>query len=354
MSVLHLNQPVRKLLVIKPSALGDIVHGLPFLDAVKSSSPAVAVHWVVAKGLHDLLVGHPLIDKLWIIDKNKWKRVGSAVETFRELKQLSRALRQERYDVVVDLQGLFRSGLIAGLSGAPVRVGFAEAREGSPLFYTHRVRGGRDNHAVDRIMKVAAFFGCNAHGVRFPLASAPVPPSLVDTLSKEYAVIAPAAGGEAKKWPPERFGQLASLLPLPSVVIGGGGDEQLAATVVAASGGRAVSIAGQTGIREMISVLRGARLFISGDTGPMHIAAALGIPVFAVFGPTNPLRTGPYGDGNTIVKSDLPCVPCYARKVCKDWRCMTDISVEKVLDAISPSFERDRSAPVVDARICSA
>lgn len=338
MSVLQLRQPVRKLLIVKPSALGDIVHALPFLDAVKSSSPSTEVHWVVAKGLHDLLVDHPLVDRLWVIDKNKWKRPGRVTETFRELRQLSRALRDERYDAVVDLQGLFRSGLIAALSGVRYRIGFAEAREGSRFLYSHRVTGGRDIHAVDRYLKVAAFLGIHPTRVRFPLYGAALPPSVAAMLPERYAVIAPAAGGEAKRWPAERFGQLAVRLPFPSVVIGSPADAPVASAVAAASGGKAVCLAGKTDIRQMITVIRGARCFISGDTGPMHIAAALGVPLFALFGPTNPVRTGPYGSGHTILTSGLPCLPCYARKACNNWRCMTEITVDTVWDAIRRSF----------------
>ena len=334
MSVLHSVQPVNKLLIIKPSALGDIVHSLPFLAAVKNSSPSTEVHWVVAKGLHDLLDDHPLVDKLWIIDKNKWKKIGSAHETFKEWRQLSCALKRERYDLVVDLQGLFRSGLIAYLSGTAERVGFSEAREGSRFFYTHRIQGGRDIHAVDRYLKVAATLGYRTDAVEFPLPAVPLPSTVSSMLPDEYAVIAPATGAAAKRWPAERFGRLASRLPLPSVVIGSGADAQLATEVVSASGGKAISLAGCTSIRETISVIRGGKLFISSDTGPMHLAAALGVPVFAVFGPTNPLRTGPYGNRSTIIRSALPCAPCYARKQCKDWQCMTRIEVEEVLEQV--------------------
>ncbi|MHC1743014.1 MAG: lipopolysaccharide heptosyltransferase II [Syntrophobacteraceae bacterium] len=322
-----------KVLIIKPSALGDVVHGLTFLHAFTERFPDAEVHWVVARGLDGILQGNPKISRLWIIDKDRWKRIGSAGETFRAIWKLGCDLREQRFDWVVDLQGLFRSGLIGGLTGCPVRVGFQEAREGSALFYTHRVRGGRDVHAIDRYLRIAVFLGCASSPVSHAF-SPPVDTPLLATLPEEYVVLAPSAGGEAKKWPPERFGQLASRLPWTSVVVAGKSDAALASAVVQSSEGKAVSLAGLTSLRELIEVIRRARCLVSNDTGPMHIAAGLNVPVFALFGPTSPDRTGPYGGIHTIVRSDLPCSPCFRRRKCTDWRCMEGISVEQVLAAM--------------------
>jgi lipopolysaccharide heptosyltransferase I len=327
------HRPPRKILIIKPSALGDVVHGLTFLHALLERYPEAEIHWVVAKGLEGILQGNPRVDRLWIIDKDRWKQPAHARETFRSLGRLGRELHRERFDLVVDLQGLFRSGLITVLTGCPVRVGFREAREGSPFAYTHRVRGGRDAHAIDRYLKIASVLGCSPYPVNYAFPPALEFP-LASTLPGTYVVLAPSAGGEAKKWPAERFGQLAARLPWVSLVVAGRADAPLAELVVQHSGGRAASLAGQTSLRELIEIIRRAKCLVSNDTGPMHIAAGLNIPVFALFGPTSPERTGPYGDIHTIVRSDLPCSPCLRRKKCTQWRCMEGISVQQVLAAI--------------------
>jgi lipopolysaccharide heptosyltransferase I len=319
---------ISRILVVKPSSLGDIIHSLPFLNALRGRFRGAKIHWVVARGLDGLLEGHPMIDRLLIINKDQWRKISRANETAGELKKLFSELRREKYDLVVDLQGLLRSGLITLATGARIRVGFKEAREGSTLFYTHRVRDGRDIHAVDRYMKLAASLGCNTSNIMFPLLTEPCSPGF-----NEYAVLAPGARWSTKMWPPESFGTLASLLPLKSVVIGSSADKEVSDMVVGKSEGKAVSLSGRTNLRELAGLIKNARFMVCNDTGPMHIAAALNVPVFAVFGPTNPARTGPYGNIHTIIREDLDCSPCYRRK-CNDLRCMNGISADKVFNII--------------------
>jgi lipopolysaccharide heptosyltransferase II len=151
--------------------------------------------------------------------------------------------------------------------------------------------------------------------------------------TNNYAVIAPGARWKTKRWPPEKFGKLASLLPFHVVVVGSKGDESIADEVVALSKGKAMSLAGKTTLKELIEIIRGAQFFVSNDSGPLHIAAALNIPVFAIFGPTDPVRTGPYGKGHTIIREEIPCIPCF-RRTCHDLKCMEGVSVEKVFQAI--------------------
>ena len=322
-----------KILIVKPSSLGDVLHSLPFLNAIKTCFPQAQIHWVIARGLHELLEGHPMINRLWIIDKDLWKKLSRATETVKELKALFSGLRKEKFDLVIDLQGLLRSGLITMATKSRLRIGFREAREGSRLFYTQKVTGGRDIHAVDRYLKVAASLGCKISEVRFPLITAPYA-----GLPENYAVLAPGARWKTKRWPPERFGEVAALLPFKSIIVGSKSDEELSKKVVERSRGNAVSLAGKTGLQELTGIIKGARFLLSNDSGPMHIAAALGTPVFAVFGPTSPTRTGPYPAGDadkrhTIIKEDIPCAPCF-KKTCKDLKCMEAITVQRVIEAI--------------------
>ncbi len=325
-----------KILVVKPSSLGDIVHSLPVLHSLQTCFPDASVHWVVAKGFEEMFKGHQLVKKLWIINKDEWKKLGHAKGTIRELKELSRALKDEKYDLVVDLQGLLRSGVITAATKAPVRIGFREAREGSRMFYTHTVIGGKGLHAVDRYLKIAESLGCDTSDVRFPF-----PPlhevSFSESLPGKYAVFVPGARWHTKKWPPEKFGRLAGLMPFTVVVVGGRNDIDLGNEIVRLSGGKAVSLAGSTGLRQLIKILHGAEFVVSNDSGPLHIAAALGRPVYALFGPTDASRTGPYGKGHLIIRADVECSPCF-RKKCDDVKCMERLSVKQVYQAIQLSF----------------
>jgi heptosyltransferase I len=331
----------RKILIVKPSSLGDVVHSLAFLNAIAECFPGAEIHWVIAKGLEGLLEQHPLLQKLWIINKDDWKQLKKAPYTVKELKRLFQGLKKEKYDVVIDMQGLLRSGIIASATGASLRIGFKEAREGSRYFYTHTVKGGKDIHAVDRYLKIASFLGCDVSRVSFSLP--PESPSIFQSqlssynLNKEYAAIIPGARWKTKIWPPEKFGELASRLPVQSVILGSKADQDIADLIVSISEGKAVSLAGKTNLKELIAVIRKAKFAVSNDSGPMHIAAALGIPVFAIFGPTDPIRTGPYGEGHEIIREDVSCVPCLKKK-CDTMKCMKGISAERVFDIIKISF----------------
>ena len=335
----------KKILIVKPSSLGDVVHSLPFLNAIHACFPKAEVHWVIAKGLEGLLEGHPLINRLIIINKDLWKKLSKAESTLKEIRQLYRELRNEKYDLVIDLQGLLRSGLITMATHAPVRIGFAEAREGSRLFYTLKIRGGKGVHAVDRYMKVAAELGCDAADIAFPFPASGAGSQKIQDLKNrfgDYAVIVPGARWKTKIWPAENFGRVAQELPLKSIVIGSRADSRIAEQVVSISNGKALSLAGETDLGELIEIMRDARVVITNDSGPMHIAAALHVPVIALFGPTSPVLTGPYGKGHTVLQSHKACVPCFKRE-CKDnIRCMNEITPDAVYQAVLEVLRRDK------------
>jgi lipopolysaccharide heptosyltransferase I len=330
----------RKILIVKPSSLGDVVHSLPFLNALSQCFPYAEIHWVIAKGFEGLLEGHPLIHRLWIIKKDSWKKVRNARSTIQEIALLFRQLKQEKYDMVIDLQGLLRSGMITSATGSPVRIGLKEAREGSRVFYTDTVEGGKNIHAVDRYLKIVEYLGCDVTEIRFPFP--PIDKTSAFYLQSSafhrpdgYAVLVPGARWKTKRWPAEKFGRLASLLRVKSVIIGSEGDKAIADEIVSLSNGKAVSLVGKTELKDLINIIGRARFAVSNDSGPMHIAAALGIPVFAIFGPTDPARTGPYGKGHTIIRSDTTsCAPCF-RRSCDDVTCMENISADEVLKIIA-------------------
>ena len=328
----------KKILIVKPSALGDIVHSLPFLNAMRKRFPEAKIDWVVAKGLHPLLENHPQLNKLWIIDKGNWKKLSRLNTTYKELKQLSSDLKNEKYDLVVDLQGLMRSGIITKMTKCKYRVGFQSAREGANLFYTHKIScKWSEMHAIDRYLKLAAALGCNIDKVENTFTDFNENPPIISELPEKYIVIAPSAGKEANRWPADRFGKLAAKLPFPVVAVSNKADTGVVDELVANSEGNAISLAGKTDIMELAAVIKKAKFFISNDTGPMHIAAALNIPVFAIFGPANPEKTGPYGDLHTLISTNAPCSPCYAKKKCthNNWKCLDTLTVDMVFDAIN-------------------
>ncbi len=331
------SQQIKKILIIKPSAWGDIVHSLPFLAVVRKRYPDAEIHWVVAKGLHTFLEDHPLINKLWIMDKNGWKKIRNIRRILPEINSFRKGLKNENFDISIDLSGLLRSGLISWAAKARYRLGFSDSDEGSPFFYTHKIKGGEQIHAIDRYLKLAQLMDCDISQIEYPFPPLPDIKDLLNTLPKEFGILAPSAGKEANRWPAERFGHLAANLSIPSLVIASDADGHIAAEVVKNSKGQAINLAGKTNLKELVALIQKSNYFICNDTGPMHIAAALNIPVFALFGPANPIRTGPYGSNHTILQEELSCSPCYARKPCTqhNWRCMNELTVEKVLDTVN-------------------
>ncbi|MCP4718115.1 MAG: glycosyltransferase family 9 protein, partial [Desulfobacteraceae bacterium] len=212
-------ESVKNILIIKPSALGDIVHSLPFLNALKKGFPHARIDWVVGHGLHTFLEGHPMINKLWVIKKDQWKKLGNLKQTIGEINDLRRGLGASSYDVSIDLSGLFRSGVISYFSKAKIKLGFKESDEGSPFFYTHKIHGSMNIHAIDRYLKIAQFMGCPIDEISYPFAPYDPFPEICRSLPNSYVVMSPSAGKPANRWLAHKFGELASKLDLPVVVI---------------------------------------------------------------------------------------------------------------------------------------
>jgi len=322
---------IEKLLIIKPSSLGDIVHSLAFLNAVKENFPSVKIHWIVAKGFEDLLSGHNLIEKVFVINKDKWKSIKNISSTIKEFSDLSNQLKNEKYDITVDLQGLIRSGIITYLSKAPLKVGFKEAREFSHFFYNVKVSAPLEKHAVLRYLEVAKTLGCETKSIKFPLPPAKQPEWLKEF--ENFIVIIPSARWQTKNWPIPYFVELINMLPYKAVVVGSKADMDEALKIEEYTKGKAKSVAGKTTLKELISVFNKALFVITPDTGTMHLAVACDKKVVAVFGPTDPQRTGPFGEGHLVIKSELKCSPCF-KKFCEDKKCMKEITPQIVYNKI--------------------
>ena len=333
--------PPRQILIIKPSSLGDVVHTLPVLRLLRRRFPESHIAWLVAPHCAGLLQNHPDLNEVILFDRRRFGSAWHNPKALLSLYQFHRDLRRHQFDLTIDLQGLFRSGWLSWQTGAPIRLGLANARELGWMFYTHRVPiETTEIHAVDRYLKLAAAVGCATEPVEFHFtvtdADRAYVKDLIGDADRRYAVLLPGANWPTKRWPAERFaelvGPLSARFGLQSVVAGGSDAAELAPRI-----SQALNLTNRTTVPQLVALLESADLVIANDSGPMHIAAALNRPLVAVFGPTNPVRTGPYAHAECVVramdKSVDECAPCY-QKNCKHNRCLRQLHIEPVLRAI--------------------
>jgi lipopolysaccharide heptosyltransferase II len=259
-----------------------------------------------------------------------------------------RSLRERRFDVTIDLQGLFRSALMCWSSRAPVRIGLASAREGAPFIYTHIVDDRpADRQAVDRYWSVADVLGMGAFPKSFPLnlssAERQVAQVRLCSLPTPRVAIHPGAKWATKRWPAERFAQAVDAAlgqRVGSVVIlGGPGEEGLAEIVAHHLRRPFVQLTGQTNLRQLAAILEAVDLLVTNDSGPMHLAAALGTPTVSVFTCTSPTRSGAFGPGHTFVQTNVPCRGSY-RKNCSHLSCMKELSADRLVPLLTESLRQ--------------
>ena len=344
-----------RILIIKPSALGDVVHTLPVLSLLRRRWPVAHVAWVVGGAFASLLEGHPQLNEVIRFERRRfargWRDPSAAAGLFR----FARDLRRGEFDLVIDLQGLLRSGWMTMRTRAPVRVGFSNARELAHLFYTHRVPvDSREQHAVDRYLNLCEAIGCGREPIEFNFHITDEDRRHVTQLvgdDRPYAVLLPGTNWPTKRWPLEYFAELVGPLRQRfglKVVVAGGPD----VTDIAAQIPRATNLVGHTSnLRQLVALLERAELVIANDSGPMHIAAALGRPLVTVFGPTNPLRTGPYGRIDSVVRLDIPCSPCYSRR-CSHQSCLRWLHAEHVLAVAEHQLRsRPRQTALSDVQV---
>jgi len=327
--------PFQKILIIKPSSLGDIIDALPAVGSIRKQYPSACISWLVKSEWGSLLNGHPFIDE-----------VIAAPFAWRGISRLIGAVRRP-FDLVVDLQGLLRSALLGAATGAPVRIGFASAREGASRFYTDRVTiPERTVHAVDRYREIARALGCDVSRIDFGIPISRESAAGIDRLlsgvgfspSDRFIAIHPTARWESKKWMPTRFADLADWLIRekrnPIIFVGSKGEREEVEQIVRRMKQPAINVAGETTLSELAELIRRAECFICNDSGPMHLAAAIGTPVVALFGPTDPSKIGPYGAGHKIIRKEISCAGCHRDRCVRDNECMRAISVEDVIETI--------------------
>ncbi|GJL56318.1 MAG: lipopolysaccharide heptosyltransferase I [Nitrospirales bacterium] len=339
----------KRILLLKPSSLGDIVHALPTLASLRRRYPLARITWLIKEEWAELLEGNPDVDEIIPVNFR-----------LRYWPSLVRRVRQGKYDMVIDLQGLFRTGLLAGLSGASERVGFAAGREASPWFYTQRVklplpmdRAWRllDMHAVDRNLAIARYLGAETDTPTFRL------PDIEDDrrsirqqldeagvkMDDRLIALAPLSREDIKNWPLDRYVDLThKLVQWPNckvVVLGSSAQHWIMEKFSRVTKEQCIDMVGTLRLRQIGSLMREVDVLIANDSAPVHLAVAVGVPVVGLYGPTHAGATGPYRISvhrSLHTQTALACRPC-GQTTChhaKEKECLTMISVAEVMSAV--------------------
>lgn len=333
-----------RFLLVRLGALGDIVHAIPVAAALRRAYPTARIDWLVSGKHREILDLVPSIDRRLAIKDRSGSGGGAS------FMSAIRGIRQTKYDAAIDLQGLIKSAVISRLSGATRVIGFNGKYAREPLarlFYTdvHDPGGegmyatSEKRHVVDINLGLLSALGIEPSKPEFPIEIRPsvVAHAMAEAAGGRYALLNPGAAWPNKRWPPPRLAALAFALRdrrnLKSVVLWGPGEFELAEEVVASAGGAAI-ISPQTTVADVVALARGAAVMVSGDTGPTHIAAAVGTPIVGIYGPTRPERNGPWvPDDETVSKADI--CQCHHFRACKVERmCLLDVQVEDVLAAV--------------------
>ncbi len=327
-----------KILILKPSSLGDVIQALPVLRLIKKRYPESEVYWWISASLLPLLEKDPDLSGLFTFERHRWLRP----RFWRDLFVTVRQARSLAFDYTIDLQGLARSGIFGWFANARLAIGLEDSREGAPGFYDLLApHPACATHAVDRYLRVLSLIDVPVH---WDFAWLPVQKEAAEAVRQKWrpkevrwVVLAPGARWPNKRWPAQYYAELVRRLAndhadIRFAILGGAEEADWAERIAQASTERCMNLTGKTSLWEMIEWIRLSALMVSNDTGPMHIAAALGKPVVAVFGPTDARRTGPYRQWERVLNLPLPCAPCLkpACHYVKPMECLHGITPETV------------------------
>ncbi|MCX7918464.1 MAG: glycosyltransferase family 9 protein [bacterium] len=353
---------IHRILIIQPSRLGDCVFCLPTVSSLRKEFPHAYIAWLVDDRCKDIVIGNPDLNEVIIFERSRfldlWER-----RNFRELwrftMQLKRTLHEKQFDLAIDLNGLFKSGLLALLSGAKYRIGSYNTvgmRELSYLFSKEVPIQPAEVHVVDRHLATVRYLGGQRNGVYFPIVFSETDKQVIQeifttngiTEHDTLVVIHPGAGWLTRRWFKERFAQLADKLiekfNVQVVLVGGrvGGKEEngLSEEIANMMHHPVLNLADKISIKQLVALLHYTDLFIGNIAGPLHIATAVGVPVVAIVGPTDPAVDGPYGNNAIIIHKKISCSFC-RKKNCQTLECMDKITVDEVLSAAEILLKRN-------------
>jgi len=341
------------ILIVKLSAIGDVIHTLPALNAVRNYYPEANITWLVEEDAAPLVIGHKALDRVIVSKRKRWLKALkslSLLSTIKKVYGFIKVLRDTRYDMILDFQALLKSGILIALARGQRKIGFGkglEHMEHSYMFLNERIPAvDMEIHALTRGMMLLNAIGIPTNEIEYKLPVSNDDCEKVDELMKRHGIdgvkfliaVNPVAKWESKLWPKERFARLADMIideyDARIIFTGGYEDRHIIQDIMSAMKGRALNLAGHTTLKMLAALYKKTVLVISTDTGPMHLAAAVETPVVAIFGPTAPWRTGPYGSSHRVVRADPECSPCFKRQ-CETIDCMHQISVDQVFDAVS-------------------
>ena len=367
------SQNFSRILLIKPSALGDVVHAVPLLPKLRARFPSAQIDWFITPENAELVQHHPALSGVVLVDRKGLSRFGRSLAATTELVRVMEQLRRAQYDLVVDLHGQLRSALFTLATGAPVRIGFdrpiprtrtesqnyrlqnvprrgwAGAREGSWIAYSHRIPiPTLEVHAADRYLWVAPMLGLDDSPPDFRIfLSSEIELRIERLLERhdlqQFAALVPGTTWATKLWDPVRFAEVGRWLKergFGVVALGTGRERPMCEKIANLCPG-AVDFSGQTTVGELASIIKRSAVCVTNDSGSMHLAVAFARPVVSVFGPTNPVHIGPYRRPEAVVRADLPCSPCNYRRLAQcphNHACMQTVTAASVIERVEAAM----------------
>lgn len=340
----NLVRPAHRIAIVKLSSLGDVLHASGAAAAIKQTNPEAWLAWVVQDAFADLLRGNPHIDELIVVP------FPGGLANLRHLKQAGLALREEKVDLVIDLQGLLKSAYVSWLSKAPERCSAADAREGGRFAANHYMTCPKGIGGAGKQLQYVASIGADISGLEMELTATEEARAEAARLlasgglgeGVRFAAIVPASTRQTKEWPPERFAELARRLyeelGLLPVFIGGRKDEALSARLLAQAGVPGLNLSGKTSLQSLIAVGERASLTVGGDTGPVFILAVAGSPAVGLFGSTSFAGKLPSGPQWIALWDRQPCYPCH-KSYCDRLDCMKSLTVDRVMATARQALE---------------
>ncbi|MDD4600221.1 hypothetical protein SDC9_04302 [bioreactor metagenome] len=339
---------IKRFVIIRLSSIGDVLHCTPVARALKEKFPSCHITWIVGQVSYPMVECNPFIDEVYVWSRERWEKLmrqGKFIEAWQMWRQLKKDMAKRDFDVALDVHGLFLSGMVTSATKAPRRIGLGGTKEQNGLFMTEQAPIlPQDIHVIQRYLSVLRPLGIttNHYGMTLSLSdearrfAAQFLSENGVAPDEKLVIINPATTWLAKNWPTEFFAQTADVLASQAriMICGGPGDADLAKKIKACTNVQIIDAVGKTSLLEMAALLEQANLLIVGDTGPLHMAVALGVPTVSVFGATDPAKFGPLTAGNIVLRSKVGCRPCH-KTVCpqKDMRCMRSLRPETVIGA---------------------